>query len=244
MKQRVWITLVLGLLIALTACSSAATESPNPGPYTFDLTTADFVDVVDNPYYPLIPGTKWVYEAQFKDGTVERNEVEVLTDTRLVNGVTATVVHDIIFVEGEIAEETYDWYAQDKEGNVWYLGEDVDNYEGGVLSNHAGSWEWGVDGALPGVIMWADPSAHRNEEYFQEFYAGKAEDKGQVLSVAEEVSIPFGSFQNVLRTRDFSAIDPNLNENKFYASGIGMIKEIDLATGEEVVLIEFNQRAQ
>lgn len=109
----------------------------------------------------------------------------------------------------------------------------------GVLVNHSGSWEWGVDGALPGVIMWADPAAHVNEEYYQEYYAGEAEDQGQVLSLTESISIPFGAFENVVKTYDFSSLDPDLKENKFYARGIGLIKEIDMSTGEEVVLIEF-----
>ena len=100
--------------------------------------------------------------------------------------------------------------------------------------------EWGRDGALPGILMWADPSAHMNEEYYQEYYAGEAEDQGQVQSVVEGVSVPFGVFENVVMTHDFSAIDPDLKENKFYASGIGLIKEINLTTGEEVVLVEFN----
>jgi hypothetical protein len=161
-----------------------------------------------------------------------------------VNGVKATVVHDLVFVGGQIVEETYDWYAQDKDGNVWYLGEEVDNYKNGVLTDHAGSWEWGKDGALPGIMMWADPSAHLREEYYQEYYAGKAEDRGQVLSVNENVKVPFAVFDNVLKTHDFSSLDPDLKENKFYAKGIGSIKEIDLGSGEEVVLIEFTPPAK
>ena len=182
--------------------------------------------------------SKWIYEARLEDGTVEHNEIEVLPETRQVNGVAAIVVHDVVNVENELLEETYDWYAQDKAGNVWYLGEEVDNYVNGVLANHDGSWEWGVDGALPGIIMWANPSVHLNEEYYQEYYAGEAEDKGKVVSVSKSVSVPFGSFDNVVQTYDFSAIDSDLQENKFYAAGTGLIKEVDLRTGEVVVLIE------
>jgi hypothetical protein len=174
-----------------------------------------------------------------EDGTLERNEVEVLAETRSVMGVAATVVHDVVTVDGQIVEGTYDWYAQDIDGNVWYLGEAVDNYENGELVSHAGSWEWGVDGALPGIIMWADPSAHLNEIYYQEYYEGEAEDQGQVLSVAERVTVPFGAFEQVVETYDFSALDPDLRENKFYAPGIGVIQEIDLESGEQVVLLEF-----
>ncbi|MDI6770785.1 MAG: hypothetical protein QMD04_14085 [Anaerolineales bacterium] len=212
----------------------ASTES-----YTVNLTPADFVSEINNPYLPLLPGTKWVYEARLEGGTVERNEMEVLAETRIVNGVTATVVHNLVFVEGQVVEEAYDWYAQDKDGNVWYLGEQVDNYVNGVLDNHAGSWEWGVDGALPGVMMWADPSAHVDEEYRQEYYAGETEDMGQVLSVSESVTVPFGAFENVVKTYDFSSLDADSQEHKFYAPGIGLVMEIDLLSGKEVVLLEF-----
>jgi hypothetical protein len=242
MKQKNLKTLLLIFIFLYSACTSQ-TISPDVD-YTVNLTAADFVTGIDNPYLPFIPGTEWVYEARLEDGTVERNEVEVLPETRTVNGVTATVIHDTVFVGGQIAEETFDWYAQDKQGNVWYLGETVDNYENGVLTNHSGSWEWGVDGALPGMMMWADPSAHVNEEYYQEYYEGEAEDKGQVLSVSESVTVPFGAFDNVVKTFDFSSLDPDLKENKFYAKGIGVIQEVDLTTGEEVVLVEFTSPAK
>ncbi len=239
MKRNVTKVISSGLLLVLfTACSGLAGNAPGE-PYSVSLTPAGFVDIVDNTYYPLLPGSKWVYEARLEDGTVERNEVEVLAETRDVNGVTSTVVHDVVYVEGQIVEETFDWYAQDTDGNVWYLGEAVDNYVNGILDNHAGSWEWGVDEALPGIIMWANPSAHVNEEYYQEYYAGQAEDKGQVLSTSESVTVPFGAFENVIKTYDFSSLEANLQENKFYAPGIGVIMEIDLTSGEEVVLIEF-----
>lgn len=234
MKSKYLIAVVLTLI--LTGCSSTPSSTDA---YAVNLTAADFVASIDNPYLPFIPGSKWVYEATLADGTVERNEIEVLAETRAVNGVTATVVHDIVYVGGQLVEETYDWYAQDKDGDVWYLGEEVDNYKDGVLVDHAGSWEWGLDGALPGVIMWADPSAHMNQEYYQEYYAGEAEDKGQVLSVTESAAVPFGSFENLAKTYDFSAIDPDLQEEKFYASGVGMVREISRNGGGEVVLIEF-----
>jgi len=236
MKTKQLFSVVIILLVFLSGCTPAPAASET---YTVTLTPADFVARIDNPYLPLIPGSKWVYEAHLEDGTVERNEIEVLAETRLVNGVAATVVHDLVYVGGQIVEETYDWYAQDKDGNVWYLGEAVDNYVNGVFANHGGSWEWGVDGALPGIIMWADPSAHVNEEYYQEFYKGEAEDMGQVLSVSESVTVPFGSFENVIKTYDFSSLDPALQEEKFYASGVGMVREISRNSGEEVVLIEF-----
>lgn len=231
------------LFLVLFAACSGQGKTAISEPYTVSLTPADFVETVDNPYYPLLPGSKWVYEARLEDGTVERNEVEVLAEMRAVNGVMATVVHDVVYVDSQIVEETYDWYAQDRDGNVWYLGEEVDNYVDGVLSDHAGSWEWGLDGALPGIIMWADPTAHLNETYYQEYYAGEAEDQGQVLSVGESVTAPFGAFQDVVKTYDFSSLDADLQEHKFYTSGIGLVMEINLLSGEEVALVEFTPQA-
>jgi len=208
------------------------------GTYAINLTPADFVDVIDNPYFPLPAGAKWEYEIREGNGSKQKDTLEVLKETRNVNGVKATVVRDTVSTGDQIVEDTFDWFAQDKYGNVWYVGESVDNYIGGILVSHKGSWEWGVDGALPGIIMWADPSAHLNEEYRQEYYLGKAEDMGQVLSVNESVTVPFGSFDQVVKTLDFSKLETNAKEQKFYAAGIGLIKEMDLNSNEEVVLIK------
>jgi hypothetical protein len=256
MKRRSFLLTLGFVLVWSAACSTTSTPAPTntavsapteakaedtsaEETYVVDITPADFVDVIDNPYFPLIPGTKWVYEAKLEDSGVERIEIEILSETCEVMGVMATILHDMVFVDGELVEDTYDWYAQDKDGNVWYLGEDVDNYEDGVLVDHAGSWEWGVDSALPGVVMWADPAAHLDEAYYQEYYVGEAEDMGQVLSVSERVTVPYGSFDNVVQTYDFSSLDPDIMSHKFYAAGIGVIKEVELNVEEEVVLVEF-----
>lgn len=199
---------------------------------------ADFVAVVDNPYFPLIPGTKLIYEGMTEDGP-EYNEVKVLPETRQVMGITATVVQDTVYADGELVENTFDWFAQDKAGNVWYLGEAVDNYEEGQLLDHAGSWEAGVNGAQPGIVMYADPAAHVGETYYQEYYAGEAEDQAKLLSANESVAIAYGSYNNVVKTYDFTALDPDSQEEKFYAPGIGSIKTVDLETGETFALIEF-----
>jgi hypothetical protein len=230
----------LFLVFLVTACAPAASQAPVSGSeYTLSPAEVEFVLGVDNPYFPLTPGSKWVYEAHLADGGVEHIEVVVQEETRMVNGVKATVVRDTVTIDGEMHEDTIDWYAQDSEGNVWYLGEEVDNYENGEIVNHAGSWEWGKDGALPGIVMWADPSAHIDEEYYQEYFVGEAEDKGQVLSATESVEVPFGSFEDVVQTFDFSSLDPDIQSHKFYAAGVGTIKEIELGTGEELVLIEY-----
>src|ERR1051325_3834696 len=209
---------------ANTASSSTPTVTlftESGGDYRVNLTPADFVDVIDNPYYPLPPGAKWEYEITTGKGNKQTDTLEVLKEKRNVKGVQATVVRDTVRTGDQIVEDTFDWFVQDKYGNVWYVGEAVDNYVGGVLASHGGSWEWGVDGALPGIIMWADPSAHVNEEYRQEYYTGKAEDMGKVLSVNESVTVPLKAFDQVLKTLDFSKIEAG-QEQKFYAPGIGL----------------------
>lgn len=233
---------VAGSTAASEPTGTLFTQSGND--YRVNLTPADFVDVVDNPYFPLPLGAKWEYEITLPDGSKQKDTLEVMPETRDVNGVQATVVRDTVSVGDRPVEDTYDWFAQDKYGNVWYVGESVDNYKNGILTSHAGSWEWGVDGALPGIIMWADPSAHLNEEYHQEYYLGRAEDMGQVLSVNENVSVPFGSFDQVVKTFDFSTLETNAKEHKFYAPGIGLLKELDLNTNEELVLIKFTPPAK
>ena len=228
---------------ANTEVSSPPTEAVSlftdaDGSYHVNLTPADFVEVIDNPYFPLPPGAKWVFEIRQGNKPTQTDTLEVQKKKREVNGVQATVVRDTVSAGNQIVEDTYDWFAQDKYGNVWYVGEEVDNYLAGILVNHSGSWEWGVDGAQPGIIMWADPAAHLNEKYRQEYYQGKAEDMGQVLSVDESLTVPFGSFDKVVKTLDFSNIEAG-QEQKFYAPGIGLLKEMDVNGNEEVVLTNF-----
>ena len=139
-------------------------------------TAADAVDVIDNPFYPLLPGSRWVYEGT-SDGETERIEVEVLAERRTVMGIAAVVVRDQAFVDGELAEDTLDFFTQDAEGNVWYLGEETAEYEGGEVTSTAGSWEAGVDGALPGIVMLADPAV--GEAYRQEFLRRRGRGHGR-----------------------------------------------------------------
>jgi len=227
------ILLLLGILAGCTTRKPASTEL-----YSVDINPADFVTGVNNPYFPLVPGTRYVYQGQVEDG-LERIEIEVLSETKEVMGVPTTVVHDTGYLNDEMIEDTLDWYAQDKDGNVWYFGEDVKNYRNGKLSNGAGSWQAGVDGALPGIIMFADPAGHIGETYRQEYYKGQAEDMADLLSANESVTVPYGSFENVLKTKDYTPLEPDQLENKFYAPGIGLVKELNPDTGEESVLIEF-----
>lgn len=198
-----------GLLLLLLTISSGLTFAQNPAPPP---SPADFVTVIDHPYFPLIPGTTLIYEGMTEDGP-EYNEIKVLSETRQVMGITATVVEDTVYSDGELVEHTFDWFAQDKTGNVWYLGEVVDDYEDGQLLDHAGSWEAGVNGALPGIIMYADPAAHVGETYYQEYYPGEAEDQATLLSVTENVTIAYGNYSDVVKTYEFTALAVCRTEN-------------------------------
>ena len=190
----------------------------------------DFVEVIDNPYFPLTPGTTFVYEGEDEDETI-RDEVFVTNETRTVMGVNTIVVRDRVFEDGELVEETFDWYAQDKDGNVWYFGEDSKDYEDGEVVSTAGSWEAGVDGAQPGILMKGDPQV--GDTYRQEYYAGEAEDMAEVLSLNESVTVAYGSFEDCLKTKEWTPLEPGIEENKYYAAGTGPIMEIAVKGGSE-----------
>ena len=182
--------------------------------------------VIDNQYFPLTPGTTLTYE-----GDGERVVTEITHDTRMVMGINCVVVRDRAFEDGELVEDTFDWYAQDNDGNVWYMGEDSKDVENGQVVSTEGSWEAGVDGALPGIIMLAKPLS--GLAYRQEFYAGEAEDMGQVLTLNETVTVPFGTFANCLKTLDYNALEPGVEEHKYYAPGIGVVKEVEFKGGSD-----------
>jgi len=196
-----------------------------------------FVECVDNPYFPLIPGTEYLYRTETDEGT-EETSVTVTDDTKRILGIRATVVRDTVSIDGELIEDTFDWFAQDDRGNVWYLGEDSKEYEDGEVVSTEGSWEAGVDGAVAGIIMLGDPRV--GDTYRQEFFEDEAEDLGAVLSLSESVSVPYGSFEDVLMTADENPLDPEL-EHKFYARGIGLVKEEKVDSDEESVLVRFNE---
>jgi hypothetical protein len=131
------------------------------------------------------------------------------------------VIHDVATRNGALVEDTLDWYAQDRAGNIWYLGEDTKEYQNGKVSTTAGSWEAGVDGAQAGVIMPADP--HAGMGYRQEYYAGKAEDAARVLSLDARVTVSAGRFAGVLKTLDYTRLEPKAREHKYYAKGVGPV---------------------
>ena len=170
----------------------------------------------------MAPGSRWVYRETDADGTEQQVDVTVTDKTRDILGIPATEVHDLVTEDGEPVEDTLDWYAQDSLGNLWYLGEDTKEYENGEVVSTEGSWEAGVDGAQAGIILPADPQA--GMAYRQEYDAGQAEDAAEVVSLDAHVEVPFGAFDNVLETRDFTPLEPDVEEHKFYARGVGPVE--------------------
>lgn len=222
---------VLGLIAV--ACGGGDDEAiidpGDGGVYSVTLDPADFVATIDNPWFPLTPGSRWVYEAT--DGEeVERIEVVVTNETRQILGITATVVRDVVSIDGVVIEDTFDWYAQDKDGNVWYLGEDSTEFDGDKVDT-AGSWESGVDGALPGIIMQADPTV--GDAYRQEFYVGEAEDLAEVVRIGDAASVPFGSYEGLLVIREWNPLEADVVEEKFFARDVGLVLERKVQGGFE-----------
>ena len=234
-RSRVFILAALTLVVA--ACGgddepSADSTAPYELPQSdepVELDPADFVRTIDNIYWPMAPGSRWVYREVDADGSRQRVEVTVTNQTKTILGIAATEVHDRVTEDGEIVEDTTDWYAQDEWGGLWYLGEDTTEFENGEPVSKAGSWEAGVDGAQAGLII--PPSPEVGMSYRQEFYAGEAEDLGRILSLDELVEVPFGSYDEVLMTRDWTPLEPDVLEHKFYAKGIGPVLELGLSGG-------------
>jgi hypothetical protein len=191
---------------------------------------ANFVGVVNNPYMPLLPGTITVFKG-IQDGKPALDISTVTHASKQIMGVNVTVVHDRVYLKRKLAEDTLDWYAQDKQGNVWYFGEDTKELENGQVTSTEGSWQAGVNGALPGIIMEAHPK--RGDKYQQEFAGDTASDRAQVLSIRQTASTPFGSFTRVLQTKEFTPLEPGIVEQKFFARGIGFVKSFMVQGGTE-----------
>jgi hypothetical protein len=212
----------------------AALTQPPPGlpqggePVTLD--PAQFSTRIDNPYWPMRPGTRWVSRETAPDGTRQKVVVRVTHRTRrIANGVTARVVRDTVTERGRLVEDTRDWYAQDAAGNVWYLGERTAEYEHGRVVSTEGSFEAGVDGAQAGVVVPADPVPGMT--YRQEWYAGHAEDRASVVSVDEQVAVPAGHYRRVLFTRETNPLEPRAVEYKFLARGVGPVLALEISGG-------------
>ena len=223
----------LGAALLLAACGGDDDKSSLPrGSEPVKLDPADFTTKIDNPYWPMRPGSRWVYREAELRGPEQRVEVTVTSKTkRIANGVEAVVVRDEVTEKGVPVEITDDWYAQDSKGNVWYLGEDTTEYENGKPVTKAGSFEAGRDGAQAGVIMPAGPKP--GLAYRQEYLEGEAEDRARVVSVDEQAEVPAGHFAGVLMTRDVNPLEPKILEFKFFARGVGPVLAVNVSGGSD-----------
>jgi hypothetical protein len=234
--------------IAISAACGGESSDPDAvidpgddGDYTVDIRPDEFTSAIDNPFLPLLPGMRWRYEETDPEGEIETITVEVLDEHRRVMGVDTIVVHDVVAgPDGEVVEDTFDWYAQDRQGNVWYFGEDSTSFDGGTASSE-GSWEAGRDGALPGIVMPARIEVS-DIGYRQEYLPGEAEDMGQIIADHGSVSVPAGDFTDVVRTRDWTPLESDVIEEKTFARGVGLVHEVTVrgpGAPEEAVLVEY-----
>jgi hypothetical protein len=217
------VMLVAISVVAIVALAYlAGVFGPEGSPYNPIINPEDFVAQVSNQFFPLVPGTTFIYEGLSEDGP-ERNQMSVTSQTKVIMGVICVVVWDRVWLNGSLIEETYDWYAQDRNGSVWYFGEDSKELENGVVISTEGSWEAGLDGAKPGIVMMGQPVI--GEVYRQEYLKGEAEDMAEVLALNASVSVLHGTYSNCLQTRDWTPLEPGIAEFKYYASGVGLVRE-------------------
>jgi hypothetical protein len=208
------------------AAAALAMAAPNP---------SDFTTKIDNPYWPMRPGMRWVYR-EHEDGVTQRNIVTVTHRTRTIRGVTTRAVHDIVLQRRRVVEDTLDYYAQDREGTLWYFGEKTAEFSKSGKKSTEGSWLAGRHGAEQGIAVPANPQV--GMAYRQEFQKGVAEDEGKILSLDEQVQVPYRHFERTLMTKDFTRLEPRQLEHKFYARGIGPVLTLGISgsTGREELI--------
>jgi hypothetical protein len=221
------LSVVIGTATFLACGDSLGPDNTPPVPTNLQAT-------VTNSFFPLAAGTKRVYRTQTSAG-LEIDTV-LVSGTKVINGVTATEVHDHVYLADTLSEDTFDWFAQDSAGNVWYLGEDTKQYEHGVLVGTEGTWQWGVHGALPGIIMWGDTTGTVGKLFRQEFDRGNAQDVGKIVAFNQTVTVPFGTFTGCIKTEEWSTLESGPHDNKYYCAGIGTVLEVG-GSGERTELV-------
>ena len=238
------LTIVVAVLVTsvavgvTTACESAgpAPAAQPSGPYAPTIDPAAFSSTVDNSFFPIRPGMRWEYRSTTPDG-VEMTAITVTGVIKTIMGVPCVEIRDTVKLDGELKEDTLDWYAQHRDGTVWYFGEDTKEYENGQVTSTKGTWTAGVAGALPGIIMPAEPKV--GDLYRQEYLKGEAEDIAEVLSLTETATVPTGTYRDTVQTKDTTPLEPALLEQKFYASGVGVVLTVDITTGTRDELVTF-----
>jgi hypothetical protein len=234
---------VAAVATLMTACGgggegTGVTASLPTGSRAVTLDPGSFTAEIDNPYWPMVPGTRWVYRETDGPDAVKQVVVTVTSRTRRILGIDARVIHDVVTEDGRLVEDTYDWVAQDADGNIWYLGEDTTEYEDGRAVSTSGSWQAGVEGAEPGVLVPAAPVP--GLAYRQEYLEGEAEDAAEVLRLDGTATVPAGRFGRLLVTRDTTPLEPGLVERKYYARGVGPVLAEKVSGGsgrEELVAV-------
>jgi hypothetical protein len=254
MKRITLLGSILGAMVMFAAScgGSSGSSSSNPGghakgnapttqqstmqasSYSPSIDPSDFTTTIDNQYFPLKPGTTFVSRRNTKN-TTERDVMSGTHSTKQIMGVKCVVVDDRVLAHGKLSEKTFDWYAQDNKGNVWYFGEDSKEIKNGKVTSTGGSWEAGKDGAEPGIIMPAKPKVGKT--YRQEYYKGKAEDMARALKLNGSVEVPYGSFDHVLVTDEWTPLEKNVAEHKYYAPGVGDVKEIATKGPKETLVL-------
>jgi hypothetical protein len=221
---------VLAVLTAAAAAAGvmagipwASAGTSAHGGYEPVLNPRDFVRVIDNPYYPLPVGRTLIYRG-VRDGQTQTDRVHVTSRTKVIEGITATTVSDVARHKGKLLEKTTDWFAQDKQGNVWYLGEDTAAYLPNGQIDRSGSWQAGVHDGEPGIIMLAHPQIP--DAYRQEFLRGQAEDTAWIVNKGGSVRVPFGVVYHILTSLEFTRLEPGVIDQKIYAPGIGIVREL------------------
>jgi hypothetical protein len=207
-------------------------------PYDPVIDPSNFVTRIDNPYFPLTPGTTFIYEGQTAEG-FEHDEFAVTHNTRVILGVTCVEVHDTVTLDGELTEDTLDWFAQDRDGNVWYFGENTHELEDGLITTIDGTFVAGVNGDKPGIVMKAHPAI--GDFYRQEFSLANAEDFAETVSLNESVTVPAGTFHNCLKSQETTPLETDLLEHKFYAPGVGNVLTVDATTGDREELVRIRR---
>jgi hypothetical protein len=225
------------LLVACKKEDNTPKMPPQELPKVENFTFSNPTDITHNFYGPGV-GQTFVYQGgEVGQAPEEEIRIERRSSTKMVMGITCIIHHDVVYLNNIIIEDTDDWLAQDDDGNLWYLGEFVKNYkDNGTFQDNDGSWEAGVDGALPGFWLPVNPTV--GQKYYQEWLQDEAEDYATILATDASVTIGLGTYENCLKTEDINPFESGVTEHKYYAPGIGFILEEKYEDGELVEKVE------
>ena len=220
------VAIVALVVLAVLGVGPSASGTTPPVPKA-----ADFSPRIDNPWFPLLAGSTYVYRG-VKDGQASREVLTVTRQVKTIDGARCAVVQDPLYLSGSLEERTTEWYSQDKQGNVWYFGENTAELaKDGHVTSTSGTWRAGVDGARPGVYMFAQPKVGQTAQ--QEFYKGQAQDHFRVLSLRTSVSVPYISTRKAMLTQEWTPLEPGVLDHKLYVRGIGTVLEQTVKGGDE-----------